>query len=70
MKKTIYVCDICQREFDNDINMFTLKYENNSKVNTGKMLKNEYYNDFPNSVEKWDICYNCLQEIRTKIRGF
>ena len=70
MRKVIFVCDICQKEFDNDINIFTLKYENNSKVSTNKKISNEHYYDFPNNVEKWDICYNCLQEIRTKIRGW
>ena len=69
MKKTVFVCDICKREFDNDINIFTLKYENNSKVSTNKVFS-RHYDDFPDSVEKWDICYDCLQEIRTKIRGF
>lgn len=69
MKKAIFVCDICKREFDDDINIFTLKYENNSKVSAKKIF-NKHYDDFPNSVEKWDICYDCLQEIRTKIRGW
>ncbi len=69
MKKTILVCDICKREFDNDTNIFTLKYENNSKVSPNKILS-KHYDDFSNSVEKWDVCYDCLQEIRTKIRGW
>lgn len=64
MRKVVFVCDICQKEFDNDINIYTLKYEESSK----KILSN-HYGEFP-STEKWDICYNCLKEIRTKIRGW
>ena len=66
MKKVTYICDICQREFNNDVNMFMLKYEKNIR----KRLDNEHYHDFPNNEEKWDICYDCLQEIRSKIRGW
>lgn len=64
MRKVVFVCDICQKEFNNDINIYTLKYEENPK----KILSNHYH-EFP-SKEKWDICYNCLKEIRTKIRGW
>ena len=49
MRKVIFVCDICQKEFENDTNIFTLKYEKNSKVNANN-LSNEHYYDFSFSI--------------------
>ena len=62
MKKTVYVCDICNREFSDDKKLYTLECKNSG----GKKILKKVLEDI-DIKEDLDVCYDCLMEIRKNV---
>lgn len=68
MKKEIYICDCCGREFPNEEELFTFQFLNNANKDIRKFFsRKEKVTKFNIFNSSWDICVDCIIEIQNKI---